>query len=69
MSFPAHAHQTYQRHKDKLFYLTKNIVNKLKKLTSPIHRARLAHKETQKLIDEITNDPTVQKYMSCKKRL
>lgn len=67
MSFPAHAHRSFEKCKDKLYYLTATIIKKLKALNSPIERARLAHRETQKYINEIIQNPIVKKYMSCKK--
>lgn len=63
------AAKTYQRFRNDLHMLkiTNEVMKRLKKISSPIKRARYVHKEVNKKLSALFQDPVVQKHISCRK--
>ena len=69
MNLPAICAQTYNRYKDHspLIQITRAIFKKLKKISDPIKRARLIHREIDQAIEEVFEDTSVKNFVSCRK--
>lgn len=69
MNPPHMAYQTYQEKKDEPFFkkFLKSLFKKMKRLSSPVERARFIHKQVDRHMDEVLADSFVAKNLSCKK--
>ena len=67
--FQALAKQSYDLLKNQTSFLkiTNNILKRLKKIQSPVRRARLIHNEVEKAIESTLSDPLISSLISCKK--
>jgi Fe-S-cluster containining protein len=69
INFPAIAAKTYQRFRSEVYMMkiTNDVLKKLKKISSPVKRARYLHKEVNKKLTLLFKDKSVQKHISCRK--
>jgi Fe-S-cluster containining protein len=63
------AAKTYQRFRNDLHMIkiTNEVLKRLKKISSPVKRARFLHKEVNKKLSSLFQDETVKKHVSCRK--
>ena len=63
------AAKTYQRFRTDvhMIKITNEVLKRLKKISSPIRRARYVHKEVNKKLSSLFQDEAVQKHVSCRK--
>lgn len=68
MNFPAIAKQTYEklRSQPAFSYITQFIIDHLKKISSPLERARFVHHVVDDYNREILTHPLVLKFLPCK---
>lgn len=69
INFPAIAAKTYQRFSNEIYMIkiTNDILKKLKKISSPVKRARYFHKEVNRKLSLLFKSSVVQKHISCRK--
>lgn len=69
INLPALASKTFNRlkdHKD-FFQITKSIIKRLRKINSPIKRAKYVHREIDDALQEVLKEKLVKDLISCKK--
>ena len=68
IKFPAIATKTYQAFKSQtdMLKIMNDVIKKMKKLSSPARRARLAHKEVNNKISELFENSEVKAKVSCR---